>query len=191
MAPRLYSIGHGARTFEGFVAVLAEAGVTQIADVRAYPGSRRHPHFGRAELERTLPAAGVAYAWLPALGGMRKANGGGGAAAAAARHPGLKEEAFRAYADHTDSAEFAGGLARLLALAAERQAAFMCAEREPGECHRSILADKLWSVGVEVVHLVGLGEARVHQPPPTLRIEARVGGTHHLRYDVGTQALLF
>jgi uncharacterized protein (DUF488 family) len=187
VALRLFSIGHGTRTLDDFVAILGDAGVTQIADVRAYPGSRRHPHFGRAELERTLPAAGVAYAWLPALGGMRKGDGGG---ASASRHPGLKEEAFRAYADHTDSAGFAAGLERLLALAAERPTAFMCAERDPAGCHRSILADKLWSGGIEVVHLVGIGEARVHQPPPSLRVEARAGATH-LRYDVGTQALLF
>jgi hypothetical protein len=203
---RLYSVGHGARTFEDLVAVLAEAGVTQVADVRAYPGSRRHPHFGRAALERALPAAGVAYAWLPELGGRRTLQPGG-----SERHPALAEEAFRAYADHTESAEFARGLERLLALAAARPTAFMCAERDPAGCHRSILADKLWSLGAgaaegakaaaaaevaeaaavaevaEVHHLIGLGEARVHRPPPSLRVE----GTHRLRYDVGAQAWLF
>jgi uncharacterized protein (DUF488 family) len=178
---RLFSIGHGARRLEDFVALLAAAGVTQIADVRAHPGSRRYPHFGRAELERTLPAAGIAYAWLPALGGHRKNQGG------ASRHPALREEAFRAYADHTDTADFAGGVERLLALAAERPTAFMCAEREPAGCHRSILADKLWSGGVEVVHLVAIGEARVHTPTPGLRID----GERRLRYDLGTQAMLF
>ena len=178
---RLFSIGHGARTLEALVATLAAAGVTQIADVRAFPGSRRHPHFGRAELERSLPAAGVAYAWLPQLGGHRKNRAG------ASRHPGLAEDAFRAYADHTDSPELAAGLARLFALAAERSTAFMCAERDPAGCHRSILADKLWSLGHEVVHLVDPGVERVHQPPPCLRVDA----SGSLRYDRGAQTQLF
>lgn len=180
---RLFSIGHGARTFADFVALLRAAGVAQIADVRAYPGSRRYPHFGRAELERSLPAAGVAYAWLPALGGRRQAREG-----SAARHPGLREDAFRAYADHTETPEFAAGLERLLALAAARPTAFMCAERDPAGCHRSILADKLWSLGtgVEVVHLVAPDDSRVHRPPASLRLDP----DRRLRYDVGTQAPL-
>ena len=65
----------------------------------------------------------------------------------------------------------------------------MCAEREPAGCHRSFLADKLWSLEerVEVVHLVALSERRVHLPPATLRLDAE----RRLRYDVGAQALLF
>jgi uncharacterized protein (DUF488 family) len=178
---RLFSIGHSARRLDDLLVILAAAGVTQIADVRAFPASRRHPHFGRAELVRSLPAAGVAYAWLPQLGGHRKNRAG------ASRHPGLTEDAFRAYADHTGSPELAAGLERLFALAAERPTAFMCAERDPAGCHRSILADKLWSLGHEVVHLVDPGEARVHVPPTCLRVDAAGG----LRYDRGAQTQLF
>src|SRR5262245_26092375 len=104
---RIFSAGHGARSLDDLIATLRAGGVTQVADVRAFPGSRRHPHFAREALERSLPAAGIAYTWLPELGGRRKL--------ASKNHPAWRVEAFAAYADHTDSDEFARGLAKLLA----------------------------------------------------------------------------
>src|SRR5439155_1377554 len=72
----IFSVGHGARTFEDFVATLASGGVSRVADVRAFPGSRRHPQFGRDVLAEALRGAGVDYRWLPALGGRRRRGPG-------------------------------------------------------------------------------------------------------------------
>src|SRR5262245_15501854 len=129
---RIFSIGHGARSLDELVALLRAAGVAQVADVRAFPGSRRHPHFARASLEKSLPAHGIAYAWLPALGGRRKLD------RASTKNPAWRVDAFAAYADHTDSDEFARGLDALLALAAASPTAFMCAESHWSQCHRRI-----------------------------------------------------
>jgi uncharacterized protein (DUF488 family) len=169
----VFSIGHGARSFDQLVETLASGGVSQVADVRAFPGSRRHPQFGRTMLEASLPGAGVAYHWIPELGGRRKGRSDSPNFA-------WQVEAFRAYADHTDSDEFARGLRRLLSLAAAQPTAFMCAETHWSQCHRRILSDKLWSLGHEVVHLIDPGRSEPHKPPPFLRVDG-----DRLRYDLG------
>src|SRR5687768_351324 len=71
-APAVWTIGHSTRGLDDLVALLRAHGITQVADVRRFPRSRRHPHFDAAALARDLPAAGVAYVHLPALGGFRK-----------------------------------------------------------------------------------------------------------------------
>ncbi len=169
---RIYTIGHGQRSFEELVETLASGGVELVADVRSFPGSRRNPQFSREQLELALPGAGLGYVWLPALGGRRRLGPG------PSPNPAWRVDAFRAYADHTDSAEFHRGLAELLALAERQATAVMCAETHPSRCHRRILADKLWSLGHEVIHLIEPTRAEPHQPPPFLRIDG-----DHLRYD--------
>jgi len=147
----VYTLGHSTLDQEAFLALLARHGIAGIADVRRFPASRRHPHFGRDALAASLAETGVAYDWLPALGGRRPAHAG-------SPHVGWRVEAFRGYADHMDSAEFAGGLARLLELAAARPTAIMCAEAVPWRCHRQLVADALVARGVEVRHVVGAAE---------------------------------
>lgn len=131
-----------------------------IVDVRRYPGSRRHPHFG-ASMPAWLADAGLAYHWLPALGGRRRPAPG-------SPNTGLRNEQFRGYADHMTSEEFATGITGLLALAAdwpEGAAAVMCAEAVPWRCHRSLLADHLTLVeGTTVEHLFHDGRLRGHTP---------------------------
>src|SRR4051795_4480015 len=120
-AMRAFSVGHSTHSLEGFVGLLARHGVERVVDVRRTPRSRRHPQFERDSLAAELPARGVDYRHLAALGGRRRArpdspNGGW-------EHP-----AFRGYADYALTDEFAIGLAELLALAQDRPTAVMCAE---------------------------------------------------------------
>jgi len=169
---RLYSIGHGTRSLDELVGVLAGAGVAQLVDVRSFPGSRRHPQFGREALASSLPSRGVGYHWLPELGGRRKPG------PSPSRNPSWRVEAFRNYADYMDAGEFARGIDRLLEIARASPTAFMCAERHWSQCHRRLIADKLWSLGHEVVHLVERGRAEPHAPPDFLRVDGE-----RLRYD--------
>jgi uncharacterized protein (DUF488 family) len=108
-----------------------------------------------------LADAGLGYRWLPALGGRRRPT-------AASPNTGLRNEQFRGYADHMASAEFAAGVADLLALAAdspEGAVAVMCAEAVPWRCHRSLLADHLALVeAVTVEHLFHDGRLATHAP---------------------------
>lgn len=173
---RIYSVGHGARSFEDFARTLASAQIATLVDVRSFPGSRRHPQFGKEALERALAQLGVAYAWEPRLGGRRKRG------AQPSPNPAWQVEAFRNYADHMDSDEFADGLRALLHFAATAPTAFMCAETHWSQCHRRLLSDKLWALRHEVIHLITPFRKELHHPPPFLRVDGA-----RLRYDLAIE----
>src|SRR5687767_7877027 len=114
----VWTIGHSTLSADEFVARLHAHRLEAIADVRRFPGSRRHPQFDGEEMSRWLDEAGVAYAWLPQLGGRRKP-------APDSPNTAWRNDSFRGYADHLGSAEFAEGIASLLALARSKRTALM------------------------------------------------------------------
>jgi len=156
--------------------MLRDAAVVVLADVRRFPGSRRHPHFGRDALAAALGAAGIEYRWAgEVLGGRRKAQ-------RESRHLALTSDAFRAYADHMDTSEFRASLDHLLARSTTEPTAILCAERHPANCHRSLISDAVIARGVPVIHLLEPGKSR----EATLHASARVDGDC-VTYDVGVQ----
>ena len=174
------TLGHGTLAADELARLVGQSGVEVVVDVRRYPGSRRHPYLGGDEMAAWLPERGLEYRWLPSLGGRRTP-------AAGSRNVGLRNEQFRAYADHMASEEFAEGVAELTALAADRPVAVMCAESVWWRCHRRLLADHLVLVsGTPVEHLFHDGRLIGHHPTA----EARVVGDHVV-YDVGVDRPLF
>jgi uncharacterized protein (DUF488 family) len=174
----VYTVGHSTLELGAFLERLAQHGIAGIADVRAFPASRRHPHFAREALSAALATAGVAYDWLPALGGRRKARPD-------SAHVTWRVDGFRAYADHMESPEFASGVARLLEIAATRPTAVMCAEAVPWRCHRQLLADALVVRGVEVRHVTSGTAVQVHHLTPFARLDGE-----RLVYDRSSQGRL-
>lgn len=161
----LFTIGHSNRNLGELLAMLHERGVRQLADVRSLPRSRRHPCFDHAPLSVACAEAGIAYLWLgQALGGLRHERG-------ESRHCALTSSGFRAYADHMESRDFSAGLARLATLAGAEPTAIMCAEREPEQCHRAMIADLLLLRGWQIIHLIGPQRARHHRINPLARDE--------------------
>jgi uncharacterized protein (DUF488 family) len=141
---RIFTIGHSNRAWVEFAALLAVHEIERIADVRAYPASRRHPQFDRLQLERELPAIGIDYLWLGReLGGMRD------------------------YEAHMKTLLFEEGITRLLANARDRRLACMCAEKAPDACHRNFLSSALVARGIEVVHLIDKETRIPHVVPET------------------------
>jgi len=166
------TLGHGTLPADAFAELVRGAGIEVVVDVRRYPGSRRFPHFGSGEMPGWLAGHGVEYTRLPALGGRRAPDPG-------SPNVGLRNAQFRAYADHMASAEFAAGVADLLALAAARPVAVLCSESLWWRCHRRLVADHLVLVEeIPVEHLFHDGRLTPHGPTPEAR---RVD--HHLRYD--------
>src|SRR2546427_10196979 len=149
---RTWSVGHGARPLADLVATLADARIELVADVRSFPGSGAHPQSGATALAGSLADSGIAYTPLPGLGGRRSERG-------ESAHVALRVAAFRAYADHLATTEFATDYARLTELASTKRVAFMCAETLWWRCHRRILADRLTVDGREGGHLVGAGKS--------------------------------
>jgi len=172
----LYTIGHGNRSIEELIVLLAGAGIECLVDVRAYPASRRHPQFARGALERSLAASGIRYIWEgQTLGGRRKP-------AADSPHIALKEPGFRAYADHMTTEAFQEGVTRLIALGRATRAAMMCAEQLPAKCHRNFIADCVVARGGTVMHILPGGGV---QPHVLSALARRDGG--RLVYDAGQQ----
>lgn len=157
----LYTVGHGTRSVAELASVVSSAGVALLVDVRRYPASRRHPHLSRAALEQDLPPLGIAYEWCEALGGRRSRS-------PASRHSAWRNEAFRAYADHMDGADFRAALDSLLG---PLPLAVMCAETLWWRCHRRLIADAATLAGVEVVHLLGEGQSQPHRLHENVRAD--------------------
>ena len=134
-------------------------------DVRAYPASRRHPQFAREALEHSLLEAGVRYVWEgKALGGRRRP-------VKDSSHIALRNESFRAYADHMMTGEFRQALDRLIELGRPVCTAIMCAERLPWECHRYLISDSLVARGMGVRHLIDQQPPKAHTLNPIARVD--------------------
>jgi uncharacterized protein (DUF488 family) len=151
----VWSIGHSTHTLDEFFALLAEYDLEAIADVRRFPGSRRHPHFASEAMAVSLPANGFDYQWFPDLGGRRKVQPD-------SPNTAWRNASFQGYADYTASPAFAGGLAGLLQLASTRRTAMMCAEVLWWRCHRSIISDVLKLRGIEVIHILDATHTTEH-----------------------------
>ena len=177
--PTIHTVGHSTRTSVELLAVLDEAEVKLLADVRAFPSSRRHPHFNRDALSVWLPEAGIGYTHMPGLGGRRDPVPG-------SPNGGWRERAFQGYADHMASPEFQTALEQLEAQARGVPTAIMCAEAVWWRCHRRLIADALVARGWRVEHLgIGQGSA-VHELPAFAVVEP--GGL--VRYPPAQGSLL-
>jgi uncharacterized protein (DUF488 family) len=135
---RIYTIGSGDRTLEDLVVSLRSFGVVTLADVRAFPASKRFPQFKREALERSLPENGIRYVWLgEELGGYRRGG----------------------YEAHRRTELYRDGLKTLERLGREGATAYLCAEKNPAGCHRRFISWDLEDRGWTVVHILGPGES--------------------------------
>jgi uncharacterized protein (DUF488 family) len=159
----VWTIGHSTRTIEEFIAMLAAHRIELVADVRQFPGSRRHPQFNKENLARSLAEARIEYAHFPELGGRRRAKPD-------SKNTAWRNEAFRGYADYMETEAFRAGVARLLERAAASRTAMMCAEAVWWRCHRSLIADFLKSRGVDVIHILDEQKTQPHPFTPAARI---------------------
>jgi uncharacterized protein (DUF488 family) len=164
---------------DAFASLLDHAGVRRVVDVRAFPGSRHNPQFGREEMEQWVTDAGVGYTWMRTLGGRRKPQPD-------SKHVALRNDAFRAYADYMETDSFRKAVDELLTFAGVEPATVMCSESVWWRCHRRLIADHLVLVrGVDVVHLMHDGRLTAHVATEGVRLAGNA-----LVYDVGTTPAL-
>jgi uncharacterized protein (DUF488 family) len=152
----IFTIGHSTHPLDEFAAMLKAHDIAQLVDVRTIPKSRRMPHFSSESLASELPAWGIDYEHLRALGGLR--------------HPkrdsintGWRNDSFRGYADYMATDEFRQGIERLLELARAKRTAIMCAEAVPWRCHRSLIGDALLLRGVHVEDIMTAKSCHTHE----------------------------
>ena len=138
-----------------------------VADVRRFPGSRRYPQYNEQSLRESLAVEGIDYIWIPALGGRR-------VPLPDSPNTAWRNEAFRGYADHLATEEFAEGLFELLMVAGGSRTAIMCSEAVWWRCHRSLISDVLRSLGMRVLHIVSVSQPSEHEYTAPARL---VNGT--------------
>jgi uncharacterized protein (DUF488 family) len=173
---RFFTVGHSDRTIGAFLALLAEARVTLLVDVRKLPGSRSNPQFDEEALAPALADAGIRYRHEAALGGLRPVS----KTIPFEVNALWRNRSFHNYADYALSDAFGDALRRLRSEGAE-QVALMCSEAVWWRCHRRIIADHLLAAGEDVRHLMGSADGpRID--PATLTPGAHVGVDGQVTY---------
>lgn len=146
-ATRIYTVGHSNHSFDAFASLLRRHGVDAVADVRSAPYSRFVPHFSRAAFSARLEDRGLGYLFLGRELGGRSDD------------PAHYENGRIRYDRVAASARFGLGIERLLAAARGKRFTLTCAERDPLDCHRTLLvARTLADRNVDVVHIHPTGE---------------------------------
>src|SRR5271169_2675230 len=127
MAQTIFTIGHSTHTQEYFISLLSRHGITALCDVRSKPYSRVNPQFNREELQRVLREHGITYVFLGTELGARSDD------------PTCYENGKVQYDRLAHTELFRQGLDRVQEGVRKYRIALMCAEKEPLECHRTIL----------------------------------------------------
>jgi uncharacterized protein (DUF488 family) len=149
----IYTIGHSKHPIDRFIALLQQHGIDALADVRSTPYSRFNPHFNKEKLQTALAAAGIRYVFLGEELGARTKD-----------LSCYDEEGRVSYAKLARTEPFRKGIDRLLTGMQQHRIAIMCAEREPLECHRTILVSReLERGGVSVTHILQDGTLEPHR----------------------------
>ena len=152
MLTEIYTVGHSSQSLEEFLALLQTQGVTAIADVRSSPYSRFNPQFNRKELRDALKANGIRYVFLGRELGARSEDD------ACYVHGKVQYKLL------AQTPLFQSGIKRVLEGAQTHRIALMCAEKDPLDCHRTILiARELVNQGARVSHILQNGSTESHQ----------------------------
>lgn len=151
MQQTVFTIGHSTHTLEHLTSLLTLHGVTAICDVRSTPYSQLSPQFNREELKSSLLDCGVRYVFLGKELGARSED------------LSCYEDGKVKYDRLAQTTQFRQGLERLQDGVKKFRLALMCAEKEPLECHRTILvARHLSALGFDVQHILADGQLESH-----------------------------
>jgi uncharacterized protein (DUF488 family) len=139
----IYTVGHSTHTIEKFYGLLEQNGVTAIADVRSKPFSRHNRQFNKSALQTELKKRGVAYVFVGKELGARSDD------------PSCYEGGKVRYDRLANTLNFKAGIERVLRGAQRYRIALMCAEKEPLNCHRTLLVSRaLETRGASIVHVL-------------------------------------
>jgi len=152
MNREIFTIGHSTHSIELFVSILNRNSIQVIADVRSSPFSRFNPQFNRENLQTSLRLAGIRYVFLGKELGARSND------------PSCYVGDRVQYDRLAKTELFQSGLDRVIEGASKFRVALMCAEKDPLDCHRTILvARELVKRGYSVTHILENGTCEPHE----------------------------
>lgn len=149
--PKIFSIGYEGATIDAFIDTLAAAGVKTLVDVRAVPLSRK-PGFSKRGLAAALAERGIGYRHLQRLGTPTEGRN--------AARAGNIAKMRQVYLDHLEAPDAQAEMAMLVDQARESPSALLCFERQPAECHRSVLLEVLDAGDLTPEHLFVAAEGK-------------------------------
>ena len=139
---KIYTIGHSNHEIKTFINLLKTKKIDMIVDVRSAPFSKMYPHFNRDTLESVLKDNKTGYLFLGDLIGGRSRNRSD------------YENGQVVYSRLASKDDYQATIKRVLDGSAKFQIALMCSEKEPLDCHRTLLVSQsLSDLGVEVDHI--------------------------------------
>lgn len=179
----VFTVGHSNHPPEAFINLLLRHGIDEVADVRSAPYSRYTPHFNYDPLQRALDDIGIAYTYLGGELGGRPAD-----------RSCYDSDGRVRYDRVAETAQFDDGVRSVIRAADERRVALLCTEKEPLECHRTLLvARALVERGVPVAHILADGGLESHDDTMARLVEAHKlppdGDMFRTREDVIVEAL--
>ena len=149
---KIFTIGHSTQTFESFLMLLREHAISAIADVRSSPYSRYAPQFNTDILKEALKGNEISYIFMGAELGARSND------------KSCYVGNTVSYIKLAQTSLFQKGIQRVEDGSTRFKVALMCSERDPAECHRTILVSKvLEERGAEINHILGNGELELHR----------------------------
>jgi uncharacterized protein (DUF488 family) len=159
----IYTVGHSIHPIETFLELLERNGITAVADVRSSPFSRHNPQFNKDTLSAELKKRGIAYVFVGKELGARSDD------------PSCYEGGKVRYGRLARTPIFKAGIDRVLSGAEKYRLALMCAEKEPLDCHRTLLVSRaLEQQGVSIFHILSDGSTEA-QPKTMCRLLDLVG----------------
>lgn len=179
----VFTVGHSNHPPETFINLLLRHGIDGVADVRSAPYSRYTPHFNYEPLQQALDDIGIAYAYLGGELGGRPTDRS------------CYDSNGRVQYDRVAGTEqFDDGIRSVMRAADERRVALLCTEKEPLECHRTLLvARALAERGLPIAHILADGGLESHDDAMARLVEAHKlppnGDMFRSRDDVIAEAL--
>lgn len=142
----VFTIGHSNHSIEKFIELLRLHRIDALADVRSAPASRFNPQFNKKSLAESLKQAGIAYVFLGRELGARSED------------PAAYENGRVQYRKLAATPLFRSGIDRVEQGARKMRISLMCAEKDPLDCHRTLLVSRaLERDHVAVTHILADG----------------------------------
>lgn len=152
MTEAIYTVGHSTHTIDKLIELLKSQSITAVCDVRSRPYSRMNPQFNRESLKQALRAADIKYVFLGKELGARSED------RSCYRNGQVQYDLL------AQTEQFKQGIERVKEGSRSYRVALLCAEKEPLECHRTILvARKLFDEGLPIKHILGDGRLEEHE----------------------------
>ena len=140
----VYTIGYEGSSIDDFIDTLIDVEIEHVIDVRDVPVSRK-PGFSKSTLCERLSGAGISYTHMRALGDPPEGR--------AAMRDGNRQKFLQVFEERLSTDEAKSALERLTHIATQDSAVLLCFERDPADCHRTIIGRELTKTGATIKNI--------------------------------------